>query len=272
MRHVGGMGTMQAGLESRLMRLLILTLGLLWGGSALAQFAAVPVAGTVIVGSASSRTDGSGRRAEEVRPLESFSAIRIDGPIDVVLKASDREQVTVNFDDNLLQLVETRVIAATAPALEVRIQPSAGFKSSRKPKVVIEFKSISALSLRGSGDVHADVLRGPLLAISIAGSSDVKVDHMDVDVLGVSIGGNGDFAATGRADEQGFNIAGSGDVLAGDLVGQTVKVRIAGSGDVRVHAQQLLDVAVAGAGDVLYRGSPMIRKSIAGSGEVRKAK
>jgi hypothetical protein len=272
MRHVGGMGTMQAGLESRLMRLLILTLGLLWGGSALAQFTAVPVAGTVIVGSASSRTDGSGRRADDVRALEPFSAVKIDGPIDVVLKASDREQVTVNFDDNLLQLIETRVIAGAAPVLDIRIQPTAGFKSSRKPKVVIEFKSISALSLRGSGDVHADVLRGPLLAISIAGSSDVKVDHMDVDVLGVSIGGNGDFTATGRADEQGYNIAGSGDVLAGDLVGQTVKVRIAGSGDVRVHAQQLLDVAVAGAGDVLYRGSPMIRKSIAGSGEVRKAK
>ncbi len=254
------------------MRLLILTLGILWGGSSLAQFGAAPVAGTVIVGSASSRIDGSGRRADDVRALEPFSAVKVDGPIDVELKASDREQVTVNFDDNLLQLVETRVVAAASPTLEIRIQPSAGFKSSRKPKVTIEFKSISALSLRGSGDAHADVLRGPLLAISISGSSDVKVDLMDVDVLGVSIGGNGDFAATGRADEQGFSIAGSGDVLAGELVGQTVKVRIAGSGDVRVHAQQMLDVAIAGAGDVLYRGSPVIRKSIAGSGEVRKAK
>jgi hypothetical protein len=266
------MGTIQPGLESGLMRLLILTLGLLWGGSSLAQFAAAPVAGTVIVGSAGSRLDGSGRRADDVRALEPFSAVRVDGPIDIVLKASDREQITVNFDDNLLQLVETRVVAGAAPALDIRIQPSAGFKSSRKPKVIIEFKSISALSLRGSGDVHADVVRGPLLAISIAGSGDVKVDHLDVDVLGVSIGGNGDFAASGRADEQGYNIAGSGDVLAADLVGQTVKVRIAGSGDVRVHAQQLLDVAVAGSGDVVYRGSPMIRKSIAGSGEVRKAK
>lgn len=254
------------------MRLLILTLGLLWGGSSFAQFAAVPIAGTVIVGSAGSRIDGSGRRADDVRAVERFSAVKVDGPIDVVLKASDREQVTVNFDDNLLQLVETRVVAAETPILEVRIQPNAGFKSSRKPKVTIEFKAISALSLRGSGDAHADVLRGPLLAISVAGNGDVKVDHMDVDVLGVSIGGNGDFAASGRADEQGFSIAGSGDVLAGDLVGQTVKVRIAGSGDVRVHAQQLLDVAVAGSGDVVYRGSPMIRKSIAGSGEVRKAK
>ena len=59
-----------------------------------------------------------------------------------------------------------------------------------------------------------------------------------------------------------------------DVAGKvaTVSVSIAGSGDVRVHAQQMLDVAIAGAGDVLYRGSPMIRKSIAGSGEVRKAK
>ena len=71
--------------------------------------------------------------------------------------------------------------------------------------------------------------------------------------------------------EQGYSIAGSGDVNAANLVGQTVKVRIAGSGDVRVHAEQLLDVSIAGSGDVIYRGTPVLRKSIAGSGEVRKA-
>jgi hypothetical protein len=98
----------------------------------------------------------------------------------------------------------------------------------------------------------------------------VRIDHLDVDVLGVSISGNGDFTAAGRAAEQGFSISGSGDVTAGELIGQTVKVRVAGSGDVRVHAEQMLDVAIAGSGDVLYRGSPVIRKSVAGSGEIRR--
>jgi hypothetical protein len=254
------------------MRLLILALGLWMAAAALAQPAVVAVAGTVVVGSSSNRVKGSGREADEVRPMEPFNAIRATGPIDLILKASDREQVTVHFDDNLLAVIETRVVADDAPTLEIGLAPEASFRSSNTPKVTVEFKSLNAIALRGSGDVRADVLRSPTMAIAIAGGSDVRVDRMDVDVLGVSIGGSGDFSAAGRAAEQGYNIAGSGDIRAADLVGQTVKVRIAGSGDVRVHAEQLLDVALAGSGDVIYRGTPVIRKSVAGSGEVRKAK
>jgi Putative auto-transporter adhesin, head GIN domain len=254
------------------MRLLTFLFGFLLAGAALAQASALPLAGTVIVGSTGSRVDGSGRQVDEVRSLGPFSAVRANGPIDIVLKAAEREQVTVHFDDNLVAFIETRVLDETIPTLDVRVLPGAGFKSSRPPKVIVEFRSIESLALRGSGDVYADALRGKMLAVSIAGSGDVKIDKLDVDVLGVSIGGSGDFAAAGRAGEQGFSIAGSGDINAANLVGQTVKVRIAGSGDVRVHAEQLLDVAVAGSGDVIYRGAPVLRKSIAGSGEVRKAK
>jgi len=253
------------------MRRLVLILAVCLAGSALAQSSAPMVAGTVTVGSSESRIDGSGRRIDDVRAVGSFSAVQTNGPIDIVLKASGREQVTVQFDDNLVQLIETRVLNESVPTLDIRVIPDTGFKSSRAPKVTVEFKSISALSLRGSGDVHVDAVRAPMFAVSMIGSGDLNIDRLDVDVLGVAISGSGDFKAAGRAAEQGYSIAGSGDVSASKLVGQTVKVRIAGSGDARVHAEQLLDVSIAGGGDVIFRGSPVIRKAIAGSGEVRRA-
>jgi hypothetical protein len=202
----------------------------------------------------------------------SFSAVRANGPVDIVLKAADREQVTVHFDDNLVAFVETRVASESVPTLEIGILPGAGFKSSRPPKVIVEFRSLEALALRDRAMRLPTVCAGETFAVAIAGSGDVKIGRLEVDVLGVSIGGSGDFAAAGRATEQGFSIAGSGDVNAAELVGHSVKVRIAGSGDVRVHAVDVLDVAVAGSGDVIYRGEPVIRKSIAGSGEVRRAR
>jgi Putative auto-transporter adhesin, head GIN domain len=254
-----------------MMKLPIFLLGFLLAGAALAQPAS-PLAGTVIVGSAVGRVEGSGRRIDDVRAIGPFAAIRVSGPIDVTLKASGREQVTVQVDDNLLSFVETRVLQEAAPTLDIRILPGAAFKSARSPKVIVEYKSIEALSVRGSGDVHADVLRSKVLAVAMAGSGDVKVDALDADVLGVSISGSGDFTAAGRADEQGYSIAGSGDVRASELIGQTIKVRIAGSGDVQVHAAQRLEASVAGSGDVIYRGDPVVRKSIAGSGDVRRAR
>jgi hypothetical protein len=252
------------------MRLLLLILWAAIAGPAWAQPTAASVAGTFSVGSSSVRVSGSGRVVDEVRSPGKFSAVRIDGPIDVELRASQRDQVSVRFDDNLLGFVETRLKEGTTPTLEIRLLPDASFRSADKPKVTVEFKSISAISMNGSGDVQADVVRGPLLAVSIAGSGGVKIDRLDIDVLGVSIAGSGDFTAMGRADEQGFSIAGSGDIKAGNLTGRTVKVRIAGNGDAHVNSEQTLTVSIAGSGDVVYRGTPTIKKSIAGSGEVRK--
>lgn len=253
------------------MRALFLTLCLVLAGNAAAQTVAATAAGTLVVGSTSNRVTGSGRTIDDMRNPGAFSAIRISGPIDVELKASEREHVTVRFDDNLVSLVETHVTTDATPALEIRLQPGASFRSAGSPKVIVEFKSISSLAQSGSGDVHADAVRGPLMAVSVSGSSDIKIDRLDVDVLGVSIAGSGDFTAAGRAAEQGYSIAGSGDIKTENLVGQTVKVRIAGNGDARVHAEQMLTVSIAGSGDVVYRGTPVIKKSVAGSGEVRKA-
>lgn len=253
------------------MRLVLLTLMIALAGTSFAQPVPVMLAGTVIVGSSGNRTDGSGRVTDEVRTLPPFSAVRISGPIEVQLKASSREQVTIHLDDNLTGLIETQVVGAATPTLDIGIRPGAGFKSRHAPKVIVEFKAISELSQQGSGDVNVDVVSGPLLAVSMSGNGDVRIGRIEVNVLGVAISGSGDFTAAGRADEQGYSIAGSGDVRAADLVGQSIKVRIAGSGDARVHAESLLTVSIAGSGDVIYRGTPMIKKSIAGSGEVRKA-
>ena len=256
------------------MRALIIQLGFLtltFAVNVPAQPAA-PLAATVTVGSAGNRIEGSGREIDDVRQIGPFSAVRANGPIDLVLKTAERERVTVHFDDNLAPFIETRVTGDGVPTLDIRVNPTAGFRSAKPPRVIIEFRALSALSLRGSGDVRVDSVRGPMLAISISGSGDVRIDHLDVDVLGVSIGGSGDFTAAGRAEDQGFSIGGSGDVMASELVGQRVKVRVAGSGDVQVHAEQMLDVAIAGSGDVLYRGTPVIRKSVAGTGDVRRMK
>jgi hypothetical protein len=232
----------------------------------------VPLAATTTAGSSANRVTGSDREADEVRPMPSFSAIRVNGPIDVVLKPSDREQVTVHFDDNLLQAIETRVAGVQTPTLEIQLAPGAAFRSGNSPRVTVEYKTLTALTLRGSGDVTATSVTVPVLAVSIAGSGDVTIERLEVGTLGVALAGSGDFTASGRATEQGFSIAGSGDINARNLIGQTVKVRIAGSGDASVHAEQTLEAIIAGSGSVVYRGTPIIRKSVAGSGEVRAAR
>jgi hypothetical protein len=120
--------------------------------------------------------------------------------------------------------------------------------------------------------VTARVTAPRIEALAIAGSGDITAPALSGTSLRVSIAGSGDVRVGGKVDGFTASIAGSGDVRAEGLEANDVKVSIAGSGDATVHAVKALAVNVSGSGDVRYLGEPTVSKAIVGSGRVRRAK
>jgi hypothetical protein len=226
-----------------------------------------PVAAQLIVigGTNSGRVEGSGRVVEDARSVAAFSGLVVDGPIDVRLRAAAADRVIVHADDNIAPLIETRV---TDGKLVVGLAPKASYRTRSATYVVVEFRELSSLQLRGSGDVRADRIRAPIFEATLRGSGDVQIDTLETEALALSISGSGDFSARGHAAKVGVVVVGSGDVSVDKLESREVAVRIRGSGDVRVHATDTLQVDIAGSGDVRYRGEPRLSKKIAGTGEL----
>jgi hypothetical protein len=223
-------------------------------------------AGEISVGGWFGRTEGSGKAVDDVRNLAGFSAIKLRGGIDAVLKAGSQERVIVHADDNLLPMIEATVENGV---LVLGTRKGASFHSRNPVVVTVEFKDMNSIAISGSGDVKAERISNKRFDVGISGSGDVLIDNLATEILAVAISGNGDFKASGMASTQGFSISGSGDVEASDLKGNKVAVHIAGSGDARVNATETLDVSIAGSGDVSYRGKPVVKQSIAGSGSVQ---
>jgi hypothetical protein len=215
-------------------------------------------------------TAASGTVISERRDVSGFSAIHLIGPIDLELKASDREAVTVKADEAVVPLIETSVTGGERPALEIRVKPDASFRASRSPVVVVEFRRLSELVVRGSGKVRADRIDANDFALSMAGSGDVRIAALHANLFGAVLSGSGDLKVGGRADQQAYALSGSGDVAAPRLEGRSVKISISGSGDATVHASESLEVSIAGSGNVIYRGSPRVSQTIRGSGRVRQ--
>jgi hypothetical protein len=226
-----------------------------------------PAAGTTVVGGGGgARVDGSGHVTEEVRAVSDFSKLELAAPVNVQLRNTGAERITLRGDDNILPLLETRVENGR---LVVEVRKGASFRTRNRLTAVVEFKQLDGVSIRGSGDVRADRIKAAIFEGTIHGSGDVSIDDLTADTVALSIAGSGNFTARGRAGTVGVVIDGSGDVRVQDLEAKTVAVRISGSGDARVHATERLAVRIAGSGDVLYRGSPQVEKKIAGSGDVR---
>jgi hypothetical protein len=214
----------------------------------------------------------SGVAIAERRDLTGFTAVRLSGPIELELKRSSRESVTVKADSNIVPLIETRVIEGDRPALDIRVKPDASFRTSRAPVVVVEFRSLSELEMRGSGSVRADRIEADTFALSLSGSGNARIDALQAPLFAAVISGSGNLVVAGRADQQAYKLSGSGDVAALNLAGRSVKIAIAGSGDAAVHATESLEVSIVGSGDVIYRGRPRISQTIRGTGEVRRAR
>lgn len=219
----------------------------------------------VFGGGNGARIEGSGRAIDEVRTVGAFGGLVIDGPIDARLKAAAADRVTVHADDNIAPLIETRVVDGK---LVIGLAPQTAYRTRTRTHVLVEFRELSSLQVRGSGDVRADRIKASIFETTIRGSGDVRIDALDSEALALSISGSGDFMVAGRAAKLGVVVVGSGDVRADKLEAREVAVRIRGSGDVYVHAIDSLQVDIAGSGDVRYRGDPKLSKKIAGSGEL----
>ncbi len=244
----------------RLLLLIGLTSLLAMAGGARAQI-------SIVVGGGGARVEGSGNVIEETRSVGPFSGLIVTGPVDVRLKAASADRVILHGDDNILPLIETRIEDGK---LVVGAVSNASFRTRNDLYATVEFREMSSVLIRGSGDVRADRIKSPIFETTIRGSGDVVIDSLDSGAVALSISGSGDFTASGRADKLGVVIIGSGDVRVDKLEAMEAAVRIRGSGDVRVHAVSSLQVDIAGSGDVRYRGEPKITKKVAGSGEVQR--
>lgn len=214
---------------------------------------------------------GSGTVRSQSRPAAGFDAIEVRGGLNVVLRQGVREAVDLRADDNILALIETRVVPRDGGAtLEIGPAPDGSWTSRANVQVTVDLVTLKALTLKGSSDVSCDALKTPVLKLEVHGSGDVRLRQLDTDDLGVRLAGSGDIDVAGRARQFALSVAGSGDVNASRLVADTVSVSIAGSGDASVNARRSLAVSIAGSGDVTYTGDAAVQTSIAGSGTVSR--
>ncbi len=214
------------------------------------------------------QVEGSGSVTRQARKVDSFNGIALGLPGRLELRSGSVDSVTVETDDNLQALVETRVedgmlrIRPVKRNLDLR---------TRNLKIVVTARQIERLSLGGSGTIDADVLRGKRLDVDVGGSGKIRIARLDAETVAAKVAGSGDLHADGgTVRDLSVSIGGSGSVDMGKVTTDTARVSIAGSGDVTVWAKNDLRANIAGSGDVGYYGDPTVSRSVAGSGEVRR--
>lgn len=192
---------------------------------------------------------GNGVVRQDVRALDPFDTIWLDGPVNAEIEIGDVQSVTVACDENLIERLQTTVGSG---ALIVRWTRQ-GVDNYPAPvlgqRVRVTVPKLERLVVAGAGDARLGGLKGGALTIAVSGSGCVR--------------------ASGSLDELSLSVSGSGDAQLSDLAANRAVVSISGSGDANVDVRERLDAVVSGSGVVRYRGAPpVVKRNVSGSGGV----
>lgn len=196
----------------------------------------------------SSTLEGSGVAATQIRTLPHFGGIELTGSNNVVVRADPHQAVVVHADDNLLSHVTTEVHAG-----RLVIGNTSGSFSTKAPmSVVVTVRSLTDVTLTGSGTISATGIDAAALTVTLAGSGVLRL--------------------SGAARSLDVTVVGSGDAQLEGLRAESVHAVVAGSGRILVTATKSLDASVPGTGAILYRGNPpSVSTNVTGVGAVTPA-
>ena len=214
------------------------------------------------------KVKGNGDIITKTRTVSNYDKIAVAGSFNVELLKEKEGAITIKADENLMEYIITKVKNGK---LEIKIKKGYSIRSSKKTTIKVPFSTVKAIALAGSGNVYSDdIIDTHDLKLSLAGSGNLDL-NVSTKKIASSIAGSGNMNLEGDSKEFTCSIAGSGNINSYNMKSDIVTVKIAGSGNAKVHATKEIHANTAGSGDIYYTGNPSIEKtSSVGSGSIKK--
>jgi hypothetical protein len=209
---------------------------------------------------------GNGVAATEARHLSAFDRVRLNAPVNVVVKPGAAYAAYVTIDGNLTGYLTTDSWNGTLSIdLPYSIAPTV------EPQVTVVVPGLRSLVHNGSGTL--DIEEGgdfPDLDLTLNGSGEIRFSGT-ASSLRATLNGSGVIELEGYAASLTANLTGEGAIHAENLLVEDAKVNLGGSGYVFLDLdyQSSLDLALTGSGRVEWWGSPdHINYDLSGEGKV----
>ncbi len=196
-------------------------------------------------------------------PANGVTRIHFKLPGELQVRYGTQQQLTVDAP------------AAVHPKLDITVRgdtlvlgSKGSFKSDKTLKFIVTLQALRTLKSEGSGKVEITNFSGNDIEIDAAGSGDIVLKNVKPGKLAISIKGSCELEASGSGNALLAQIAGTGTIDAVNFRAQVVEASIAGSGDIRVHADKSLKAVITGAGTIGYQGKAKVTQSVTGAGSI----
>lgn len=196
------------------------------------------------------QTIGNGKVIAITNDLPFFNAVEASGAISLTLIQSDKHQLIIETDENLVPLVESKVSNGT-----LKLSAS-GIRKATRLELTVIFKDINLLDVSGAVKVKSEgSISSEMLTLKSSGATVMNLD-LTAGKLHSFISGAAKITLTGTADNHSIDMSGATKLVAGSL--HTISTSVTGSGasDAMVNAKDLLTTNTSGVAKVRYDKEP----------------
>ncbi|MBL0268469.1 MAG: DUF2807 domain-containing protein [Chitinophagaceae bacterium] len=214
--------------------------------------AVILVMGSLNVTAQNKPLKGSGVLLSQTFNYENFEKINIrDLHGKIKVEVGEPCSVSVTIDDNLNSLL--------------RISNNNG-----ELKMELEGNENNGMYIEAT-NISIKISMPALTVLKHFANSDISVDGISGRSIQIKGGGNGDIILQGNVEEMDIEKSGNGDLKAGELLANKVRVQKSGNGDVLINSPNAFVANGSGNGDVVNHneGRPASGSGIDGNGEIR---
>ncbi len=199
------------------------------------------------MGPTAERVVGSGRLASESRSVAPFTALTVDCPARVVLRASGAQSLEVTADDNVLPFVQSEV---------------------RDGRLFLSFASMAGLTT--SHEVLIRVTAASLERVEARSAAQLEIEGIDAESLSTHLDGASGATLSGRVDRHELRISGASHCRAGGLGSRQLVAELSGASYALVRVSESLAAGASGVSVLEYHGDPAVTSNVSGGSVIRR--
>jgi hypothetical protein len=210
---------------------------------------------------------GSGKVVSKEIKIDAFTQLKMNGVFNVLISQGDKEALTIEADDNLVDLIEIR---NDGNVLTIKQKKESDIKST-KFNIYITVKDLEKIETSSVGNIQTSTpLNLKNLDLSSSCVGDIQLE-INCEKFTANISSVGDLNLKGKSGETIIKNSSVGNINAVDFISDILKVDNSGVGDVEVYAEKEISLISSGVGNVAYKGNAVVKNiENKGVGKVRK--
>jgi len=210
---------------------------------------------------------GTGEVIIQDRALhEDFQAIHASNGLNVYVTAGDTARLEVEADENLHEIIVTKVSNGT-----LKITTNKNIGRSTKKNVYVTYTKLNSLHANAGADIEStNLLKAQELNLICNSGGEIEVEVLS-EYINASASSGGDIELEGKSINIDADASSGGEVDAANLKVLHADAKASSGGSVKVYAKESLKAKATSGGKVEYYGAPKETEIQAGySGRIKK--